>query len=51
MMTNHFYLLLETDDIEIAKFMKFLANGYAIYLIESMVIWGICLRADIKAAL
>ena len=31
MMTNHFHLLLETDDIEIAKFMKFLANGYAIY--------------------
>lgn len=29
MMTNHFHLLLETDDIEIAKFMKFLANGYA----------------------
>ena len=31
MMTNHFHLLLETDDVEISRFMKFLANGYAIY--------------------
>lgn len=31
MMTNHFHMLLETDDIEIGKFMKQLASGYAIY--------------------
>lgn len=31
MMSNHFHLLLETDDIEIAKFMKYLASNYAIY--------------------
>lgn len=30
-MTNHFHLLLETQEIEIGKFMKYLANNYAIY--------------------
>lgn len=31
LMSNHFHLLLETDDIDIAKFMKYLASNYAIY--------------------
>lgn len=31
MMTNHFHLLLETDDIDVGKFMKYLASSYAIY--------------------
>ncbi len=31
MMTNHFHLLLETDDTEVGKFMKALAGKYAMY--------------------
>ncbi len=31
MMTNHFHLLLETSDVDVSKFMKQLANCYAIY--------------------
>lgn len=31
LMSNHFHLLLETQDIEVGKFMKALANAYAIY--------------------
>lgn len=30
-MTNHVHLLLETDDIEIGKFMKYMSECYAIY--------------------
>ena len=31
LMTNHVHLLLETDDIEIGKFMKYMSECYAIY--------------------
>lgn len=31
LMSNHFHILLETDDIEIGKIMQFLATGYANY--------------------
>ncbi len=31
LMTNHFHVLLETTDVEIGKFMKYLASSYAIY--------------------
>ena len=31
LMTNHFHLLLETDDIEVGTFMKYLASSYANY--------------------
>ena len=31
LMSNHFHILLETDDIEVGTFMKYLASSYAIY--------------------
>lgn len=31
LMTNHVHLLLETGDIEIGKFMKYMSECYAIY--------------------
>ena len=31
LMSNHFHILLETDDIEVSAFMKYLASSYAIY--------------------
>ncbi len=32
LMTNHIHLLLETDDIEIGKFMKYMSECYAMYI-------------------
>lgn len=32
LMTNYIHLLLETTDIEIGKFMKFLSERYAMYM-------------------
>ena len=32
LMTNHIHLLLETTDIEVGKFMKFLSERYAMYI-------------------
>ncbi len=32
LMTNHIHLLLETGDMEIWKFMKYMSECYAIYL-------------------
>ena len=31
LMTNHVHLLIETGDIEIGKFMKYMSECYAIY--------------------
>ena len=31
LMTNHVHLLLETTDVEVGKFMKFLSERYAMY--------------------
>ena len=35
LMTNHVHLLLETGDIEIGKFMKYMSECYAIYYVSA----------------
>lgn len=45
-MTNHVHLLLETTDYEVGKFMKFLSERYAMYIIANTVISDMYLRVD-----
>lgn len=51
MMTNHFHMLLETDNIEIGKYMKQLASSYAIYFNRKYSFKGHLFEGRYKACL
>ena len=48
LMTNHIHLLVETGDVEIGKFMKYMSECYAMYLTISTLTGDMCLKAGIN---
>lgn len=51
LMTNHIHLLLETTDIEIGKFMKFLFERYATYMNHKYLYRGHVFESRYKSCL
>ena len=51
LMTNHIHLLLETTDIEIGKFMKFLSERYAMYMNHKYLYRGHVFESRYKSCL
>lgn len=51
LMTNHFHILIETDEMEIAKFMKQLASCYAIYFNKKYAYQGHLFEGRYKSCL
>lgn len=49
LMTNHFHLLIETSDENIAKFMKYLAGCYALYFNKKYLYQGHLFEGRYKA--
>lgn len=51
LMTNHIHLLLETTDVEIGKFMKFLSERYAMYMNHKYLYRGHVFESRYKSCL
>ena len=51
LITNHIHLLLETTDIEIGKFMKFLSERYATYMNHKYLYRGHVFESCYKSCL
>lgn len=51
LMTNHFHLLLETSENDVAKYMKYLASSYAIYFNRKYAYQGHLFEGRYKACL
>ena len=51
MMTNHFHMLLETSDTDVSKFMKQIANCYAVYFNRKYNYQGHLFEGRYKACL
>lgn len=51
LMTNHVHLLLETTDVEVGKFMKFLSERYAMYFNHKYLYRGHVFESRYKSCL